>query len=261
MIRRTTFALFGAVGALFSILFLVLPLVGLLWRAIDTQAWMGLDVSVVIDAIRLSAISTLGTLILTVVFGTPFAYALAKWRVPFKRWINALVELPIVLPPAVAGLALLSVFGRRGMLGGVLDVEIVYTLAAVILAQTFVAAPFYIRAAILGFAAIPPEVEDAARVDGADAGALFWWVLLPLAAPAMGAGLVLSWARALGEFGATLMFAGSLRGTTQTMPTLIYETFQSDINAAIVAALILVGIAALALVFSSWLNRRSLIIP
>jgi molybdate transport system permease protein len=251
----------GAIGGLAwaAFAFLTLPIVGLLVRAVRADAWTGLSTGAVTSAIQLSAITSLLALALIVLFGTPLAYVLAQRQFPFKRVVNTAIELPIVLPPAVAGLALLSAFGQRGLLGPVLSgvgLEIGFTLLAVILAQAFVAGPFYVRAAVVGFASIPDDVIDAARVDGADESALFWYVMLPMAGRGLGAGLVLSWARALGEFGATLMFAGSLSGITQTMPLLIYETFQTDIDAAITAGVLLVGVAMAALFISGWLTGR-----
>jgi molybdate transport system permease protein len=252
---QTAFVILGSIG----FLFLVLPIVGLLIRAIHQNAWQALSTQAITSAIELSIFTTVMTLILTVIFGTPLAYLLARGNFPFKRLINAIVELPIVLPPAVAGLALLSLFGRRGILGDTLDslnLTIAFTITAVIIAQTFVSAPFFIRAANVGFASVPKEIEDAARVDGASESSLFVFITLPLAGRAMGAGLVLSWARAMGEFGATIMFAGSLQGVTQTMPLLIYETFNRDVNAAIAAGLILVGVAFIALIFSTGLQPK-----
>lgn len=252
---RSLTALLGVV----AVLFLLLPLVGLLWRGINAEAWSSLTAGVLLDAIRLSLLTTALSLALTFIFGTPLAYALARRRIAFSRWINVLIQLPIVLPPAVAGLALLSAFGQRGLLQGpmeTLGIDIAFSSVAVVLAQTFVAAPFYLRAASVGFQSIPREVEEAARVDGADSLPLFVFVILPLARRSLGAGLVLTWARALGEFGATLMFAGSLRGTTQTMPLLIYDTFQSNIEAAILAGLVLVGVALVTLLVSQSLRRN-----
>ncbi|NOK85695.1 MAG: Molybdenum transport system permease protein ModB [Chloroflexi bacterium AL-W] len=250
---QTLFVLLGGVGALF----LALPLVGLLLRALRQNAWQALSADAVMTAIQLSAITTLSSVSFTLIFGTPLAYLLARGKFPFKRLVNVIVELPIVLPPAVAGLALLSVFGRRGIFSHTLDslnLTIAFTGVAVVIAQTFVAAPFFIRAASVGFASIPREIEDAARVDGASEAALFWFITLPLAGRSLGAGLVLSWARAMGEFGATIMFAGSLQGITQTMPLFIYETFNRDVDAAIAAGLILVGVALVALMLSAWLR-------
>ena len=244
------------VGILF-ILFLSLPIATLAIRAIETQAWQALDGDVVSDAIYLSFVTTSISVIITLLFGTPLAYMLARWRFRGRRIINVLVELPIVLPPAVAGLALLLTLGRRGLFGSALeqlDIIIPFSTTAVVIAQTFVSAPFYIRNAQVGFQSVPREIEDAARVDGADGLTLFFFVTIPLTARLLGAGIVLSWARALGEFGATILFAGSLQGRTQTMPLLIYNIFASDIDAAIMTGLILVGFALVALLLSQWLR-------
>jgi molybdate transport system permease protein len=248
--------LVGGVG----LIFLVLPLLALVVRAVGTRAWESVPTSGIPDAMWLSFVSTVSTVVLTLIFGTPLAYLLGRRRFPLRSLINAIVELPIVLPPAVAGLALLITFGRRGLLGpllGEIGVSLPFTLGAVILAQTFVAAPFYIRAAQVGFSSIAPEVEDAARVDGAGGLTLFWWITLPLASRSLSAGLVLSWARALGEFGATILFAGSLQGRTQTMPLLIYNVIERDINAAIWTGLILIALAGAALLLSHWLARNA----
>lgn len=244
-----------------GMLFLALPIVVLAVRGVQTRAWEGLPDSGITEAVVLSFITTLLTLIVTVIFGTPLAYIFARWKFPLKNALNIFVELPIVLPPAVAGLALLTTFGRRGLLGpmiGSLGISLPFTTTAVVFAQSFVAAPFYIRAAQIGFQAVPREIEDAARVDGASGLVLFRYVTLPLARRALVAGLVLSWARALGEFGATILFAGSLQGRTQTMPLLIYNVLERDINASIWTGLLLVGLALIALIASQWLSRTQL---
>lgn len=255
---------FGSHGvsllATVALVFLTLPIAALVVRSVQNRAWEGFATSAISDAIWLSFVSTTFTLLLTLVFGTALAFILARRRFPFKRIISVLVELPIVLPPAVAGLGLLIAFGRRGLLGPVLqelNIMLPFTLYAVVMAQTFVAAPFYIRAAQIGFQAVPEEVEAAARVDGAGGWSLFWYITLPLSRRALAAGLVLCWARALGEFGATILFAGSLQGRTQTMPLLIYNIIERDINAAIWTGLILIGLAFVALVASQWLSRGS----
>jgi molybdate transport system permease protein len=165
-----------------------------------------------------------------------------------------------ILPPAVAGLALLLTFGRRGLVGGALDsigITIPFTPFAVILAQTFVAAPFYIRAAQVGFLSVSKEIEDAARVDGAPSLALFLRITLPLSSRALAAGLILCWARALGEFGATILFAGSLQGRTQTMPLLIYNIIERDLDAAVWTGLILIALALVAMIISQALARSA----
>jgi molybdate transport system permease protein len=158
---------------------------------------------------------------------------------------------------------LLITFGRRGLLGGLLGgvgISLPFTLPAVVIAQIFVSAPFYIRAAQVGFESIPREIEDAARVDGASRWTMARYITLPLAGNALASGLTLSWARALGEFGATILFAGSIAGRTQTMPLFVYNAFESNIDAAIWASVILLGLAFIALITSQWLSRRSAIV-
>lgn len=248
--------LLGMIG----MLFLSVPIVVLAYHSLRTHAWENLHGSIVPDAIYLSFATTLITVLVTLIFGTPLAYILARWRFRGRRFINVFVELPIVLPPAVAGLALLLTLGRRGIFGPVLEhfgIILPFSMAAVVIAQTFVAAPFYVRAAQVGFHGVPREIEDAARVDGAGSLALFFFVTVPLSARALGAGIVLCWARALGEFGATILFAGSLQGRTQTMPLLIYNILERDIDAAVTTGLLLVGLALLALLVSQWLSQTS----
>ncbi len=230
-----------------------LPVVVLVGRALLSGGVLAaLSSAAVLDALTLSAITTTVAVILVVLIGLPLAVALAHGRIPGRAVIETIVDLPIVLPPSVAGLALLLVFGRRGLLGDPLaavGVTLPFTTAAVVFAQVFVAAPFFIRAARTGFAAVEPEIEDAARVDGASERRVFRWISVPLAAPALGAGLVTCWARALGEFGATIMFAGAIEGRTQTLPLLVYGEFQSsDLEASIAAAAVLVIAAFVALV-------------
>lgn len=235
-----------SVSVLAAALFIALPLFALMWRAGQVEMGgkaLNQEVSI---ALILSLRTTLISLTIIIALGTPLAYVLARYRFFGKRWLNALVEVPIVLPPAVAGLALLVTFGRRGILGEYLTtagIQIPFTMVAVILAQTFVAMPFYIRAVQIGFQQIDPDLEDAALVDGANRMGRFFYITLPLSSRALLNGILLSWARALGEFGATILFAGSLQGQTRTMPLLVYHRFESDLNAAIWTALILVGLA------------------
>ena len=199
---------------------------------------------VVLDALALSLATTAVSLVITVAIGTPLAFVLARRRFRGSTLLETIVDLPIVLPPSVAGLALLLVFGRRGVLGEPLDVlgiTVPFTTLAVILAQTFVAAPFFIRSARAGIAGVDRDYEDAARVDGASEAQVFRRVTAPLAGPALVAGLVMSWARSLGEFGATIMVAGNVEGRTQTLPLVVYAEFQAgDLDASIAAAAILV---------------------
>lgn len=247
-----------ALLAVIGLIFLSLPLIALIIRAIQGGV-PDLSASGIPQALLLSFVSTLATVILTVIVGTPIGYLLARSNFRFKRLISVFIELPIVLPPAVAGLALLIAYGRRGLIGGMLadiGITLPFTIYAVIMAQTFVAAPFYIRAAQIGFAGVPREIEEAARVDGASGWTLFRWITVPIVFHALAAGLILSWARALGEFGATILFAGSLQGRTQTMPLLIYNVIERNLNAAIWTGVILIALAALALFVSSWLTRQ-----
>ena len=233
-----------AVAALVA-LFLGLPVVTLVARAtIDGSLAAALGSRVVLDALTLSLVTTAISLAITVGLGLPFAFVLARRRFRGKGWLEAIVDLPIVLPPSVAGLALLLVLGRRGLLAMPLDflgVSVPFTTVAVILAQTFVSAPFFIRSARTGIAAVDRDLEDAARVDGASERQLFRSITVPLAGAALAAGLVMSWARSLGEFGATIMFAGNVEGRTQTLPLVVYGEFQGgNLDASIAAAAILV---------------------
>lgn len=227
-----------------ALVLLALPVVALLLRAVASGALTSaLAGRAVLDALLLSLGTTIVSIALVVVLGTPLAFVLARTRFRGKALAEALVDLPIVLPPSVAGLALLFAYGRNGLAGGALEVvgvSLPFTTAAVVVAQVFVAAPFFVRAARAGFRSVEPEVEEAARVDGAAESVVLGRITVPLAAPALGAGLVLAWARALGEFGATILFAGNIEGRTQTLPLLVYSEFQDSLDAAIAAATILV---------------------
>jgi len=237
----------GAVTALVALLvaFLGLPVAVLVVRAVAGGALeAAVGDPVVLDALSLSLGTTAVSLVLTVLLGTPFAYVLARRRFRGSSVLETIVDLPIVLPPSVAGLALLLVFGRRGLVGPSLEVvglTIPFTTVAVVLAQVFVAAPFFVRSARAGFAAVDRDLEDAARVDGAAEHQVFRWITAPLAGAALAAGLVMSWARGLGEFGATIMFAGNIAGRTQTLPLVVYGEFGAgELDASIAAASILV---------------------
>ena len=233
----------GAVAAI-ALLFLALPVVVLVGRALGSGVLAAeAGDRAILDALALSLFTTLVSVGVVVVFGTPLAWILARRDFRGKALAEAVVDLPIVLPPSVAGLALLLAFGRRGALGGALEmagVSVPFTTLAVVLAQVFVCAPFYIRAARSGFVAVASDEEDAARVDGATELGVFRYVTLPLSSAAVSAGLVLAWARALGEFGATIMFAGNVQGRTQTLPLVVYSEFQSSLDASIAAAAVLV---------------------
>ena len=226
-------------------LFLGLPLAALIGRAVlDGSLGIAIRSPVVLEALQLSLVTTTVSLVVTVCLGLPLAVVLARRSFAGKPFVEAIVDVPIVLPPAVAGLALLLVFGRRGLLAAPLDLaglEIPFTSIAVIVAQTFVSAPFFVRSARTGIAGVDRDIEDAARVDGASERQLFRAVTMPLAGAALSAGLVMSWARALGEFGATIMFAGNVEGRTQTLPLAVYAEFTGgNLDASIAAAAILV---------------------
>jgi molybdate transport system permease protein len=240
-------------AALFA-LFLGLPVITLIARAILDGSLVAIaGTSPVLAALALSLTTTAVSVVLTVAIGLPLALVLARRDFRGKWLVEGLVDLPIVLPPAVAGLALLLVFGRRGLLAAPLQaagLDIAFTTMAVILAQTFVSAPFFVRAARAGIAGVDRDLEDAARVDGANERQVFRTMTVPLAGATLAAGLVMSWARALGEFGATIMFAGNVEGRTQTLPLVVYGEFQAgDLNASVAAAAILV-LAAMGVLFA-----------
>ena len=231
--------------ALLFALFLGLPIVTLIARAVlDGSLFAIAGTSPVLAALALSLTTTAISLVLTVSIGLPLAIVLARRTFRGKWLVETLVDLPIVLPPAVAGLALLLVFGRRGLLAAPLQaagLDIAFTTLAVILAQTFVSAPFFVRAARAGIAGVDRDLEDASRVDGATERQVFRSVTIPLAGATIAAGIVMSWARALGEFGATIMFAGNIEGRTQTLPLVVYSEFQAgELDSSVAAAAILV---------------------
>ena len=196
----------------------------------------------IVQAIQLSFVTTIITLLISIIAGTPLAYLLARGNFPGKTVLDTLIDLPIVMPPAVAGIALIVAFGRFGLIGQYLDVlgiQIAFTPVAVVMAQTFVASPFYIKTAAGAFAGVNREIERAAAVDGAGPFNVFLRITLPLCAAPLAGGALMTWARALGEFGATIIFAGNLPGITQTMPLAIYLGFDLDFNAALTLSLIL----------------------
>ena len=239
--------------------FLALPVAVLVARAfLSGSVLEALSSPVVIDALVLSLVTTTVSLLVVVAFGLPLALYLARTSGRLNVWLETAVDLPIVLPPSVAGLALLLVFGSRGLIGQSLSafgISIPFTTLAVVLAQVFVAAPFFIRSARAGIVGVENDLEDAARVDGATERHVLRWITVPLAAPALAAGLVTTWARALGEFGATIMFAGNVQGRTQTLPLVVYGEFQSsDLEASIAAATVLVLAAFAALIAVRFLH-------
>jgi molybdate transport system permease protein len=249
-----------AVPTALLVLFIIIPLAALIWRAMaDPAFWPSMTKPVVLEALGVTLITTAATLLVSIAMGTPLAYLLARRQFPGKWLIETITDLPLVLPPVTAGVALLMAFGRRGVLGpplAILGIELPFTMTAVVMAQVFVAGPFYIRGAKLGFASIEPEIEEAAAIDGASTLSGFWHVTLPLALPGIASGIVLCLARAVSEFGATLMFAGNFAGRTQTMSLAIMAALESDLSAALALAVLLVGLAAVLLVVSRLFANR-----
>ena len=238
------------------LIFLLLPIAALILRTSPTHLVANLALPQTVQAVRLSLTTTLATALLTIVFGTPVAFLLARRKNRWHRIIDAIVDLPLVLPPAVAGVALLMAFGRRGLLGSYLDmlgINIAFTQIAVILAQMFISAPFYIKSASVGFASIEPELKEAAALDGASRVGIIQHVTIPLSSVALLSGTVMTWARALGEFGATIIFAGNYPGRTQTMPLAIYLGFELDLDVALTLSVILIGCAFLVLLIVKYL--------
>ncbi|MEV1012316.1 molybdate ABC transporter permease subunit [Micromonospora sp. DT44] len=242
-----------------GLLFLVLPLAGLVVRAPWATLPQRLTAPGALTALRLSVqTATLATL-LCLLLGVPLAWLLARVDFPGRRLARALVTVPLVLPPVVGGVALLLVFGRRGLLGGWLDatfgVTLPFTTAGVVLAEAFVAMPFLVIAVEGALRAADHRYEEAAATLGASRWTTFTHVTLPLVAPGIAAGAVLCWARALGEFGATITFAGNYPGRTQTMPLAVYLALETDLESAIVLSLVLliVSVGILAALRDRWM--------
>jgi molybdate transport system permease protein len=251
-VRRTAFTA-ALVGATFLVLgFLVLPVIAIFTHVPVGDLLAQFSNPVVYDALRVSARTTLEAQALVLVFGTPAAYLLATKRFPGRALAVTAIELPLVLPPAVAGLGLLVAFGRYGLL----STSLAFTQAAVVLAVAFVSGPLYVRTAIAAFEAVDPSLVDAARTLGAGPARTFGRVALPLARSGLAAGFALALARGLGEFGATIMFAGSLQGTTQTLPVAIYLQFDASLDAVLAISALLVVVSGTILVslklLSAW---------
>lgn len=243
-------------------LLVVLPLVGLVVRAPWGEVSTELASREVRSALRLSLICSLAATALSVLFGLPIAWLQARREFRGQALLRGLTLLPIVLPPVVGGVALLAAFGRRGVLGQWLDqwlgLQLPFSTAGAILAETFVAMPFFILAAEGALRGVDQRFEDAARTLGAGFWRLFFAVTLPLARPALVAGVALAWARALGEFGATITFAGNFPGRTQTVPLAVYLLLESRPQAGIVLSLVLVAISLIVLIVlrDRWVPRR-----
>jgi len=238
----------GSLGASAGamLLFMVLPVAALFLTLGVEELWAGIRHPLVAPALWLSLRTTAASLAIIVAFGTPLAWLIGRHPGRWSRWVEPLVRLPAVLPPAVAGVALLLAFGRRGLLGSwlaELGLTVAFSSAAVVLAQVFVAAPFFLQSATAAFRSLDEDQLTVARTLGASPARVFFEVALPLARPGLVVGAAMGWARALGEFGATLMFAGNLTGETQTMTLAIYTTFESDLRAAQAISVVLVIVA------------------
>ena len=247
MIGRRWFAVALGTALGVTVLFLALPVIAVFANTAPGDLVDSLGDPSARDALLLSLRTSATALALILVIGTPAAYLLATRRFRGRSIVIALVELPLVLPPAVAGIALLASLGPNGILGGLIEdagVRLVLATAGVVVALTFVAAPFYIRQAQAAFEAVEPRLLEASRTLGATQARTFVRVAIPVARPGLLTGAALALGRALGEFGATLMFAGSFRGITQTVPLAIYERFATDFTGALALSAVLVAVSA-----------------
>jgi molybdate transport system permease protein len=259
--RPGWFPLLLAVALAVTLTFLTIPVAAIFVRGSPGELLASLGDPVAREALRLSLLTTTLAIAVIVVLGTPAAYLLATRSFRGRALVVTLLELPLVLPPAVAGIALLAALGPNGLLGGLLEdagVRLVLETAGVVVALVFVAAPFHLRAAQSAFAAVDPRWREASRTLGAGEARTFARVAVPAALPGLGAGIALAWGRALGEFGATLMFAGSFRGITQTAPLAIYAELGSDFDGAVALSAVLVAVSAALLLTTKLLTRDAL---
>lgn len=247
------------VPAVLAVLLVVLPLIGLLLRTEWTSLWTHLSAPVVWPAIRLSIITTVVTLVLAIVLGTPLAWLLSRTSGRLATWLRAVLTVPVVLPPVVGGVALLMAYGRNGFVGGPIfsafGVRVPFTVYAVILAQLFVSLPFYVLSVEGAMRSVDQRYDAIAATLGASPTRVFMRVALPLAGPGIAAGAALAWARALGEFGATITFAGNFSGRTQTAPLAVYVALQDNPQAAIALsiAMLTVSIIVLGMLRGRWM--------
>ncbi len=237
-----------------------IPILALVWRSANLKTFSFALSESALNALYLSLVTSVISVVISLVTGTPLAYIQVHWKFRGKAILDLLVDLPVVLPPAVAGIALLLAFGREGLFGAVLNhigISLPFTSAAVVMAQVFVSAPFLVRSARVGFAAIDPQLEEAARVEGASNWHVFRHIMLPMAGRALLTGIILTWTRALGEFGATLLFAGNLEGKTQTMPLAIYVGFEQGLGIALILSMVLLAVSLLLLTLLRRLELQS----
>lgn len=257
--KNGTMILFAALIVLF-LLFITIPIISLFTGCSITDLISAISSETAISALKISAFTALVSTIVIILFGTPLAYMNARIKYRFKNVVDTITDLPMVLPPTVAGLALLLAFGKKGLLGECLfdffGIKISYTVIAVIIAQIFVASPFFIRQARSAFEAIPIEYEYASKTLGAGMVKTFFRITLPLAGGAVLSGIIMSFARALGEFGATMMFAGNMEGITQTMPMAIYVAQNFNMNISIALSIILVLFSFFIILIVKYISDR-----
>jgi len=247
--RRPVLGLMKPLSVLLPI-YILLPLLALPLSITPRTLVEHLASEMALRALWLSIETTLVATLVCVLLGTPIAFVLA--RLPFRgrEFVDALIDLPVTVPPVVAGVALLLVFGRRGLLGHYLDlagIQIPFTTLAVVMAQVFMASPFYVKAARAGFESVDSNLENAAGTLGASPWRVFWTVTVPLARPALVAGTVLAWARSLSEFGATMIFAGNLPGRTQTLTLAVMSAMEADLDTAVAISVLALVLALAAL--------------
>lgn len=252
------FTLFAA-----ALLYITLPVISIFLKISPSSILGSLSDPIVIDALKLSLFTTVVSSVIVIIVGTPISYVNARYRYHGKELVDTIVDLPVVMPPAVAGIALLMAFGRKGILGQYFDllgISIAFSTVAVIMAQVFVASPFFIRQARTSFEDVDRSYENAARSLGASKIYTFFYVTVPIAMNGLVSGAILTWARALGEFGATIMFAGNFEGRTQTMPLAIYTAMQGDMDSCLFMSIILVVISFVVIATVKILTRRGLIL-
>lgn len=250
---------FFVLPSLLLLALLALPILALLWRAGSEGMFAFITQPSAVAALRLSLVTSTLSVLIAIVTGTPLAFVLARRKFKGKTFLELVIDLPVVLPPSVAGIALLIAFGRQGVFGSVLNslgITLPFTTTAVILAQTFVSAPLFVRAARIGFAEIEHQIVEAAYVEGSNEWQLFRFLMFPLAGRAILSGAILAWTRAIGEFGATILFAGNLEGVTQTMPLAIYLGLERSLSIALALATVLVFVSFLLLLVTRRLENH-----
>ena len=241
------------------LLFLLMPFVGLGAAIHPAEWWVSVRSADAMRALLLTTETTAVATLICVVSGLPVALLLARHRFAGSQFLDTLIDLPISVPPVVAGVCLLLAFGREGLIGKHLHafgIDIGFTTAAVVMAQVLIASPFFVKTVRAGLEVVDPDIENAARLSGASTLRVFWTITIPLAAPALFAGTLLCWARALSEFGATMMFAGNFPGRTQTLPLAVMSAFETNLDSAIAISTLALILSIIALIAARYLARR-----